>query len=139
MKPYKASKSKILEKLRESIMSEPIESKGIKELAENVDNPDDAAKLIKKLDHMIKSKKNNVLSIAYHQGEIFKRFKTNNKYISTVSAFKIIKTTINFKIDIVKFIDMCPKMQTSWISLHYLKNNFSVIKEVCQEHASEFQ
>ena len=120
-------------------MSEPIESKGIKELAKNVDNSDDATKLIKKMNYMIKSKKNNILLIAYHQGEIFKRFKTNNKFISTFSAFKISKTTINFKIDIVKFIDIYPKMQTSLISLHYLKNNFRVIKEVCQEHASEFQ
>ena len=128
-----------MEKLRESIISEPIESKGIKKLAKNVDNPDDAAELIKKMDPMIKSEKNNILLIAYHQGEIFKRFKTNNKFISAVSAFKISKTTINFKIDIVKFIDMYPKMQTSCISLHYLKNNFRVIKEVCQEHASAFQ
>ena len=42
-KTYKADKSNILEKLRESIMSEPIERKGIKELTKNVDNPDDAA------------------------------------------------------------------------------------------------
>ena len=91
------------------------------------------------MNYMIKSKKNNILLIAYHQGEIFKRFKTNHKFISTFIAFKICKTTINFKIDIVKFIDIYPKMQTSLISLHYLKNNFRVIKEVCQEHASEFQ
>ena len=49
-----------MEKLRESIMSEPIKSKGIKELAKNVDNPDDA-ELIKKMDYLIKSKKNNIL------------------------------------------------------------------------------
>ena len=79
-------------------MSEPIESKGIKELAKNVDNPDDATELIKTMDYMIKSKKNNILLIAYHQGEIFKRFKTNNKFISAVSAFKISKTTINLLI-----------------------------------------
>ena len=76
-----------MEKLRESIMSEPIESKVIKELAKNVDNPDDAAELIKKMDYMIKSKKNKILLIAYHQGEIFKRFKTNDKFISVVTAF----------------------------------------------------
>ena len=101
-------------------MSERLESKGIEELAKNVDNPDDAAELIKKMDYMIKSKKNNILLIAYHQSEIFKRFKTN-KFVSAVSAFKIRKITINFKTDIVKFIDMYPKMQTSCISLHYLK------------------
>ena len=68
-------------------MSEPIESKVIKELAKNVDNPDDAAELIKKMDYMIKSKKNKILLIAYHQGEIFKRFKINDKFISVVTAF----------------------------------------------------
>ena len=120
-------------------MSKQIEIKGIEELAKNIDNPDDAAKLIKKLDNLIKSKKNNILMIAYQQGEIFRRFKTNNKFISAISAFKISKATINFKIAIVKFIDMFPKMQTSCISLYYLKNNFRVIKEVCKDHASEFQ
>ena len=90
-------------------MSKPIESKGIKEPVKNVDNPDDAAELIKKMDYMIKSKKNNILLIAYHQSEIFKRFRTNDKFISVVSAFKISKTMINFKIDIVKFIDIYPK------------------------------
>ena len=107
-KTYKASKSNILEKLSESVMSTQIESKGIEELAENVDNPDDAAALIMKMDNMIKSKKNNILMIDYQQGEIFRRFKTNSKLISTVSAFKISKITINFKIDIVEFIDMYP-------------------------------
>ena len=120
-------------------MSKQIESKGIEELAENVDNPDDAAALIMKTDNMIKSKKNNILMIDYQQDEIFRRFKTNSKLISTVSAFKISKITINFKIDIVEFIDMYPKMQASCISLYYLKNNFRVIKEVYQEHDSEFQ
>ena len=105
-------------------MSEQIESKGIKELAKNVDNPDDAAELIKKVDNIIKSKKNNILLIAYRQGEIFRRFKTNNKFIRAVNAFKISKTTINFKIDIVKFINMYSKMQTSCTSLYYLKKQF---------------
>ena len=77
--------------------------------------------------------------IVYQQGEIFKKFKTNNKFISAVSAFKISKTAINFIADIVKFIVMYPKMQTSCIALYYLKNNFRAIKEVSQEHASEFQ
>ena len=88
---------------------------------------------------MIKNKKNNILTLAYHQGIVFRKFITNNKYTSAVSEFKISKTTINFKVDIVKFIDEYPKMRTSYISLFYLKNNFRVITGVCQEHASEFQ
>ena len=77
--------------------------------------------------------------IASQQGKIFRRFKTDNKFKSAVFAFKISKTAINFKICVVEFIDKYPKMQWSCISLYYLKNNFRVIKEVCQEHASEFQ
>ena len=51
--------------LCESMMSEQILSKGIEELTKKVDNPNDAAELIKKMDKMIKSDKNSVLIIAY--------------------------------------------------------------------------
>ena len=45
-------------------MSEQTESKGIKELAKNVKNPDDTVELIKRMDKKIKSKKSNILMIA---------------------------------------------------------------------------
>ena len=73
------------------------------------------------MDNIIKSKKSNILVIAYHYGEKLRRFKTNNKFISAVSGFKASKTTIIFKIYIVKFIDIYPKMQTYCISLYYLE------------------
>ena len=114
-------------------MSKQTESKGIEESAKKIDNPNDATELIKKMVKMIKN--NNIENI----GKIFKKTKANNKFIRAVIAFKISKKTINFKIDIVKFIYMYPKMQIPCIFLYYLKNNFRVIKEVCQEHASEFQ
>ena len=99
-------------KLRESIISEQTGSeelaeKGIEELAKNVENPHDAAKLIKKMHKKIKIKKNNILMIAYEQGKIF------NKLISAVNNFKISKTTINLKIGIVELIDKYPKLQKS--------------------------
>ena len=75
--------------------------------------------------------------IAYQQGKIFRKFKTDNKFISAVSAFKISKATINFKIGIVEFIDKYLKMQKSCIPLYYLENNFMIIKEVCQENAKK--
>ena len=139
------SKRKISEKLCESILIEQTESKstkklaenGIEKLAEDVKNPDDAVKLIKKMDKMIKTKKNNILMIAYQQGKIFKKFKTDNKFINAVTKSEISNATINFKIGIVKFIDEYPNMRKSCISLYYLKNR--IIKSVCQEHASEFQ
>ena len=118
-----------MEKLLESIVSEQSVSQelatnaGIEESAKKVYNPDDAAELIKKMDKMIKIRKNNIFMIAYRQGKIFRKFKTNKKF-SAVSAFKISKTTINFKIGIAEFIDKYLKMQKSSISLYYLKKQF---------------
>ena len=88
---------------------------------------------------MISVKKNNTLTIAREQGEIFKKFKTDNKFMSTIKNFNISKATINFKIGIVEFIDMYPRMEKSCISFYYFKSNFRIIKGICKENASEFK
>ena len=108
-------------------------------MAKRVDSPDDAAELIERIEHIMKSKKNNILTLAYHQGIIFKKYKENNRFASAVAKFKISKATINFKIGIIKYIDDYPKMRKSSISLHFFSDNFRVIKDVCKEHASQFQ
>ena len=48
----------------------------------------------------------------------------NSKFVSAVTDFGVSKTTINFKIDVVNFIENCPRMKKSCISPFYLKNNF---------------
>ena len=141
-KQPRLSKEYVYEKLRDSLIinsKEEIETKGLEQLIRTIDNPKDAIELVKKLDKLTKCSKNNILVLTYQQGKLFQKFKSNNKFISAVTEFGISKTTINFKIDIVKFIENYPKMKKSCISLFYLKNNFRVIKNVCQEHASEFQ
>ena len=79
------------------------------------------------------------MTLAYHQGIIFRKLKMNNKFTSAVTEFKISKKTINFKKDIVKFIEKYSKMRTSCISLFYLKKYFRIIREVCHKHVNEFQ
>ena len=120
-------------------MSEEVDSKGVEDLSKTFDNPDDAAELIKKIERIMKSKENNILMLAYHQGIILKEYKENKEFKSAITDFKISKTTINFKIGIIKFIDDYLKMRKSSISLQFLKNNFRVIKDICKEYASEFQ
>ena len=51
------NKTAILEKLMESIMVEEVNSEGIENLSSSVESPDDAAKLIGKIERVIKSKK----------------------------------------------------------------------------------
>ena len=69
-----ADKTAILEKLMESIMiNEVPDSEGLEDLSKNVDNPDDAVRVVRKIENILKSKKNNILILAYHQGLIFKK------------------------------------------------------------------
>ena len=65
------NKTAILDKLKESIMKKEVDSNGVEDLSKKDDNPDDAAELIKKIECIMKSKKNNILMLAHHQGIIF--------------------------------------------------------------------
>ena len=106
-------------------MSKGIDSTGVEHLSKRVGNPDDTAKLVKKIEKNYEVQE----KLAYHQGIIFRKFKDSNDFMSVVTEFKISKsTTINFKIDNVNVLDKHPKMQKSCISLFYLKNNFRIIK-----------
>ena len=68
------NKRTMFEKLRDSIVSEEVDSMGAEDLSRNVDSRDDAAELIERMERIMKSKKNNILVLTYHQGIIFKRF-----------------------------------------------------------------
>ena len=141
-KQPKLSKDQVLEKLRDSLTNskeKEIKTKGLEQAIKNTSDYNDAIELVKKIDKLIKCSKNNILTLAYQQGKVFEKFKTNNKFASAVTEFEKSETTINFKIDIVNFIENYPRMKKSCISLFYLKNNFRIKKNVCQEHASEFQ
>ena len=66
------------------------------------------------------------------------KFKVNENFIDLVKEFGISKSTILFKISIVKFVNKYPRMKKS-LFLHFLKNNFRMIKDICHENASEFK
>ena len=51
------NKTAIREKLKGSIMSEEVDGKCVEDLSRKVDNPDDAAELTKKIERIMKSKK----------------------------------------------------------------------------------
>ena len=51
------NKRAILEKLMESIMSEEVDSEGIEELSRNVNKPDDAAKLVGRIERIMKNRR----------------------------------------------------------------------------------
>ena len=60
-----------LDNLRDSTVSEELDSEGIEDLSRIVDSPDDDAELIGRTEHIMKSKNNINLILAYHQCIVF--------------------------------------------------------------------
>ena len=71
VKEKQDNKTAIFEKLMKSIMSEEVDSEGVEDMSRNVDSTDDAVKLVGRIERIIRSKKNNILILACHQGIIF--------------------------------------------------------------------
>ena len=115
-----------------------IKTKELKEKAVKVEKPEDAAAVIKQYED-IRTKKGNIISIAYHQRKVFKRFKDKEKFIKVVSEFKVHESTITFKINIFKLIDKHPQLMKSSMTSGFLKNYYKNIKRICKENSNEFE
>ena len=94
--------------------------------------------VIQKYKYIIKTKKKGIISIAYHQGKVFKKFKDKEKLVKMVSRLGIHKNTIIFKINVYKLCARYPKLLKSSIGLEFFKNYHKDIKIVCRENEQEF-
>ena len=101
--------------------------------------PEEAAKVIKKYEDIIKTKKKGIISIACYQGKIFKRFKEKEKFIKLVSQLGIHENTIIFKINVFKLCEKYPKLLRSCIGLGFFKNYHKDIKTVCKEYEEDLR
>ena len=106
--------------------------------AEEVQDPKEAAMVIQKYEYIIKTKKKGIISIAYHQGKVFKKFKDKKKFVKLVSRLGIHKNTIIFKINVFKLCERYPKLLNSSLGLGFFKNYHKDIKAVCRENEQEF-
>ena len=109
------------------------------EQAEKVEKPEDAADVIKQYQEIIRTKKKGIISIAHHQGNVFKSFWEKERFIQMVGKLKIHKSTIIFKINIFKLIDKHLKLIKSSVTLSFLKNYFKDIMQICEENSSKFE
>ena len=121
------------------INNDIIETEELNEKADNAEKPEDAAAIIKQYEDVIRTKKKNIISIVYHQGKVFKRFKDEEKFVKLVNEFKIHKGTIIFKINIVKLIGKHPEFMKSSVTLGFLKIYYKDIKQICIENPNEFE
>ena len=116
-----------------------VETEELNKKVEKVQKPDDAAAVIKQYEDIIRTKKKGIISIAYHQGKVFKKFKNKEKFIKLINEFKVHKTTIIFQINIFKLIRKYCKLMKSSIGLGFLKNYYKDINKICEENSKEFE
>ena len=138
-KTKRLTHEEIKKQLIESIViNEVVETDELNKQVEEVQDPEEAAKVIQKYENIIRTKKKGIISIAYHQGKVFKKFKDKEKFITLVNKLGIHKTTIIFKINIFKLSEKYPKLLNSSIGLGFFKNHYKDIKVICNENAWEF-
>ena len=114
-KAKRPSKEETKKQLLESIIiDQVVEFEDLNKEAEEIREPEKAAEVIKRYEDIIKMKKIGIISLAYHQRKVFKRFKEKEKFVGFVSELGIHKTTIIFKITV------CKKYNRSFIGLGFL-------------------
>ena len=139
-KAKRLSKEEKKMKLLEPItIDEVLECEDLNKEAEEVQDLETAAEIIKWYEDIIKTKNKGIINVAYHQGQVFKRFKEKEKFAKLVSELGIHKTTIIFRINIFKLCKKHPKLLKSSIGLGFFKNYYKDIKAICQENEKDFQ
>ena len=134
------SKEEIKKQLLESmIIDEVVSFEDLNKEAEEIRKLEKAAEVIKRYEDIMKMKKKGIISVAYHEGKVFKKFKEKEKFVRLVSELGIHKTTIIFKINIFKLREKYPKLLRSSIGLGFFKNYHKDIKAVCEEIEKDFQ
>ena len=139
-KAKRLSKEEIKTKLLDSItIDEVLECEYLNTEAEEVQHLERAAKIIKRYEDIIKTKNKGIINVAYHQGQVFKRFKEKEKFAKLVSELGIHKTTIIFRINVFKLCKKYPKLLKTSIGLGFFKNYHKDIKAICEENEKDFQ
>ena len=108
-KAKRLSKEVIKTKLLDSItIDEVLECEDLNKEAEEVQDLERTAKIIKQYEDIIKTKNKGIINEAYHQGQVFKRFKEKEKFTELVNELGIHKNTIIFKINVLNCVKNTP-------------------------------
>ena len=93
---------------------------------------------VKNMETIIKSNKGNMFGLPNKN-----KYLKNSKRMKTLSIWLknlgLANPPYYSKISFVKFANKYQKLKTSSLFLHFLKNNFKIIEELCHENASEFK
>ena len=86
-------------------MVDEIANADIEKTAKSVKSLEEIVEAFNYMEKVIENNKFNILWLAYQHGQIFEKLKMNKYFINMVKEVVISKSTILFKILIVKFIN----------------------------------
>ena len=89
------NKENIKQQLIDSLVSnDTIETEELKQEANMVNKLEDAADIIKQYEEILRTKRKGIISVAYHQGRVFRRFHEKEMFVRLVTNFKIHKNAM---------------------------------------------
>ena len=115
-----------------------VEIEQIKEQAGTVDNPEDHADVIKKYKEILKTKRQSIISVAYHQDKVFSRFGEKKKFVRLVADFGVHKGIIIFMVNVFRLLGKYPRLKKFSVTLSFMKKYFKDVKQICKV-SSEFK
>ena len=131
-------KLEINKELEESVTNgKSNENTETQEKVSNVTTSEDAVKVVEEFEKIIKNKKSDIIWLAYHQEDLFQKFKEKEQFVSVVLEFGVGKSTIVLKVALFELINNYPKIKNSSLSLHYFKRYLKTIRQICKENAIE--
>ena len=120
------------------VMSDSIESEELIKWIQKVEDLEKAAELIQECESIIRTNKKGIIRIAYHESQIFKKFKDKKRFKSLVNKLATHKTTKILKINIFKLCQKYSKLLSLSIGLGFFKNHYKDTKIICNENECEF-
>ena len=129
-KAKRLSKEDIKKKLLDSMtIDKVLQCEYLNKQAEEVQDSEKAAEITKRCEDIIKIKNKEIINVAYHQEQVFNRFKENEKFTKLVGKLGIHKTTIIFKVNVFKLCKKHPKILKSSTGLGIFKIIIRTLKQ----------
>ena len=124
------SKEQIRTKLLDSTtINEVSASKDLNKEVDEVQDLEKASDIIKRNQDIIETKNKRIINVAYHQRQVFKRFKEKEKFTTLVTELGIHKNTIICRINLLKLCKKHPKLLKSSIGLGFLGTIIRTLKK----------
>ena len=86
------------------MLKNSVEINEINKRADKLEKRKDAANIKKEYEEILRTKRKDIITVAFHQVKIFKCFKEKEKFIQMVGKLNIHNSTIVFKINLFKRI-----------------------------------